>query len=154
MPFPILIPFHTFFNRLNSKGTLVVRSKSPAGKMSGAGSLYSQPFVLFFIFVFKRRLLKPCCDKSHRAFQQQQKQNVALNYVKNVQVCLEKVKLIQRSLARCLLRKQKHDCRYFSSIIYLLSTSLATETNQLSYYPHNDSIKLYPSMQTMALLRS
>lgn len=36
----------------------------------------------------------------------------------------------------------------------LLSTSLATETNQLSYYPNNDSIKLYLSMQTMALLRS
>lgn len=36
----------------------------------------------------------------------------------------------------------------------LLSTSLATETNQLSYYPNSDSIKLYPSTQTMALLRS
>lgn len=53
-----------------------------------------------------------------------------------------------------LVERTKHNCRYFSSIINFLSTSLATETNQLSYYPNNDTSELYLSMQTMALLRS
>lgn len=42
----------------------------------------------------------------------------------------------------------------FFSIINLLSASLATETNQLSYYLNNDMSELYPSMQTVAPLRS
>lgn len=61
MPFLILMQFHTFFNRLNSKGTSVVRSESPAGEREWGWELIATAFCFvflfffFFIFVFKKK---------------------------------------------------------------------------------------------------
>lgn len=45
----------------------MVRSESPAGKRNGAESLDFRPFVLFFIFVFKRRFLEAMLGEISRS---------------------------------------------------------------------------------------
>lgn len=66
--------------------------------------------------------------------------------MKNVRVCLEKVKLILEVSGEMLVEKTKTWLQIFYSSVKkkknLFSPSLASETNQLSYYPNHDTSEL------------